>query len=343
MSIPFRRHSPTAQAAYADLLTLLRDDALSDITGSPTLREKNGRGYWYDRYRVGTTIKERYLGEDSPELRSRIDRHASIKRESADRRNERGRLVRLLRSEGFIGLDNASGSLIAALARVGVFRLGGTLVGTQGFRAFEGELGIRLTLDQAAATQDIDIASFEKLSLAIGDVVTTPIDEVLRDFEFGPVPSLDRGKVWSWRQSRGQIRVEFLTPSFDDEEGIQPLPALGVAAQSLHFLDFVLAEPIWAAAVYRDGALFRVPRPERFAIHKLIVADRRLEGPESLKARKDLDQAVLLMQVLAEDRPRDLAAAYLDAIGRGPRWRQRIQRTLKRSPEAARLIEAVAG
>jgi hypothetical protein len=69
--------------------------------------------------------------------------------------------------------------------------------------------------------------------------------------------------------------VEFLTPSFRSEEDIRELPALGVAAQSLHFLNYLIAEPIKAAALYRSGVLVQIPRPEAYAVHKLIVANRR--------------------------------------------------------------------
>lgn len=61
-------------------------------------------------------------------------------------------------------MDGATGSLVAAMAKAGVFRLGGVVVGTTAFRLYEGELGVRLSFDQMAQTNDIDIASFEKLS-----------------------------------------------------------------------------------------------------------------------------------------------------------------------------------
>ena len=57
------------------------------------------------------------------------------------------------------------------MSQAGVFRVGGVLVGTSAFRMYEGELGIRYDFDQMAQTGDIDIASFERLSLAIEDVV----------------------------------------------------------------------------------------------------------------------------------------------------------------------------
>ena len=337
-----RRHSPTAQAAYHDLVSLLLDEAASDIRGNPTARERGGRTYWYDRYRIGSKIKERYLGEDSEALRARIERHGRLKEERAARRRERARLVRLLRSERFLGMDGATGSLVAAFAKAGVFRLGGVLVGTQAFRLYEGELGLRLSLDQTATTNDIDIASFEALSLALGETVLPSLEEVLAAYSFSPVPSLDAGKVWRWRQAGGETLVEFLTPSFDETEGVRDLAALGVSAQSLHHLNYLIAEPLHAAAVYRDGILVQVPRPERFAIHKLIVADRRREGPDSLKARKDLLQAELLIAVLADDRPSDLWAAYEEAVSQGPRWRSRLERSLARTPEADAALRSCA-
>jgi hypothetical protein len=329
-----RYHSPTAQAAYHDLLSLLLDEAVSEIRGSPTLRERDGKAYWYDHYRLGTDVRDRYLGEDTPALRERIDQHQQLKEAAATRKRERSRLVRLLRSERFLGMDAATGSLVSALAKTGVFRLGGTMVGTNAFRLYEGELGLRLGFDQNAMTNDIDIASFEKLSLALEDAVEPDLADVFGEFNFAAVPSLERGRSWRWRQSDSATLVEFLTPSFAEDEGLRDLAALGVSARALHHLNYLIAEPIDAAAIYRDGILVRAPRPERFAIHKLIVADRRLEGRDSLKSRKDLMQAETLIALLARDRPGDLAEAYRDAMDRGPRWRERIERSLSRSAEA---------
>lgn len=335
----FRRHSQVAQTAYHDLVSLLLDEAVTELRGAPTPRQIKGKVYWYDRYRIGADIHEKYLAEETPELLTRLEQFEALKTQRANRRRERARLVRLLRSERFLGLDGATGSLMAALARAGTFRLGGVLVGTTAFRLYEGELGLRLSLDQTAMTNDIDIASFEKLSLALGDTVDPSLQDVLGSFDFAPVPSLDRHRVWRWRQSASETLVAFLTPSFDDEESIRDLPALGVSAQALHHLNYLIAEPLHAAAVYRDGVLLRIPRPERFAIHKLIVSNRRKDGPESLKARKDLLQAELLIDILSQDRPADLADACKDAVSRGPRWREHIESSLIRSPASREGIE----
>ena len=131
--------------------------------------------------------------------------------------------------------------------------------------------------------------------------------------------------------------VEFLTPAFGDER-VKPLPALGVSAQALNYLNFLIAEPIPAIALYRSGVLVQIPRPERFAIHKLIVADRRQGGPDQAKSRKDRSQAAFLIEVLSEDRPDDLAEALEDARSRGPRWRDRITASLARMPDSAAIL-----
>lgn len=327
-----RDTSTTAHAAYQDLVRSLRDEAVSSIRGTPSRVARGGRAYWYDSYRVGSDVKKTYIGEDTPELRTRLERLDTIGADREANQQRRARLIRILRAEGLIGVNAPIGSLLSALQKAGVFRLGGTVVGTQAFRLYEGELGVRLDFDQAAQTDDIDIASFERLSLALDDVVSEPLQGVLQDFAFEAVPTLDRNKTWRWKQTRSELLVEFLTPSFEETEGLKPLAALGLYAQSLHHLNYLIAEPVQAAVIYRSGVLVQLPRPERFAIHKLIIADRRRDEADRLKATKDRAQAAFLIDILADDRPDDLGEAYEDAVSRGPRWRERIASTLAAAP-----------
>lgn len=71
-----------------------------------------------------------------------------------------------------------------------------------------------------------------------------------------------------------------------------------------------------------------VPSPQRYAIHKLIVASRR--GPSAgAKREKDLHQARLLTQALeATRRQDDLAFAFREAWDKGENWRETIRRGL---------------
>lgn len=334
-------HSRSAQVAYQDLLRLHLDEAAAELIGSIEERHRNGRTYLYDKFRIGTQMRSRYLGEGTPELRARLTEAGKLKADAEARRATMSRLARLLRAEGFITTDRNSGSLLAAFARAGLFRLGGTLDGTSAYALYQGELGVRFATDKLAQTGDIDSASFERLSVALGDRVEEAPGEILQSLKFDPVPAIAGHEVWKWRQSRGEALVEFLTPAFG-EETVKPLPALGVSALGLNYLNFLIADPIPAIALYRSGILVQIPRPERFAIHKLIVADRRLGGPDHIKARKDRGQAAFLIEVLAQDRPDELREAYQDALSRGPRWKARIEASLSRMPETKALLEAMA-
>ncbi len=323
--------SSIARSAYGDLLRLLKDDMVANVRGSLVTKERGGRVYWYAAEKIGSTVKFWYLGPDSTEIRNRVDRMNELRERAAERKQERARLARLLRAEGMTPVDRGTGGLLLAMAKVGTFRLGGTLIGTNAFRLMEGELGTTLPLGSVATTGDVDIAQFERLSGSSQDTVEPSLAETFSALKFDPVPDLHCDSVWRWRQS-GQtgMMIEFLTPSFDAEEGIRDLPALGVKARALHHLNYLVSDPIHAVALYRDGILVQIPRPEKFAIHKLIVADRRRDGPMSFKAVKDRQQAAFIIETMAEDRPSDIWDAYKDAMARGPKWRERIDRTLER-------------
>jgi hypothetical protein len=326
--------------AYQDLLRLHTEDMASELVGSVEERIRGGRSYLYDKFRIGTEMKSRYLGEGTPALRARLAQASDLKAQAEGRRATMARLARVLRAEGFMTTDRETGSLLLAFARAGVFRLGGTLIGTAAYSLYQGELGVRFDSEDLAQTGDVDFASFERLSVALGDTVEETPGDILRALAFDPVPGIQGRQIWKWRQSRGEAMVEFLTPAFG-EERVKPLPALGVSAQGLNYLNFLIAEPIPAIALYRSGVLVQIPRPERFAIHKLIVADRRRGSPEQAKSRKDRGQAAYLVRVLAEDRPDDLREAYLDARSRGPRWRERIEASLARLPDTAMILRAL--
>lgn len=332
--------SSIAMSAYTDLVRLLKDDAVSGVKGKPTLKQRGDKAYWYSARRVGSEMRFFYIGEDNDETRARIDRLEELHETAKARQAERSRLVRLLRAEGMTPTDRATGSILSALADAGTFRLGGTIVGTNAFRLFEGELGIRLPLGGMANTGDIDIAQFEKLSVALQDKVDPGLAETFSALKFDPLPGLDPGRTWRWAQGGSGQLVEFLTPAFGAET-IRDLPALGVNAQALNYLNFLIAEPIHAAAIYRSGVLVQVPRPERYAIHKLIIAARRHDGAGSLKASKDREQAAFLIEAMAEDRPDDLSRAYVQAMEVGPRWREHIGNSLTRMPDTKNILDRI--
>jgi hypothetical protein len=165
--------------------------------------------------------------------------------------------------------------------------------------------------------------------------------QTLRDLDLRPVASLDRKqRTTKWTMGSGGPKVEFLVPRMKEDSEFLKLKPLAVYAQALPFLDFLIADPIPAIALYRSGLLVQVPRPERYAVHKLIVASRR-HASSALKANKDIAQAELLMTVLSEDRPAELATAYSASMNKGPKWRDALSASVGRSERITALLAAL--
>jgi hypothetical protein len=333
----------TVQNAYSDLLDRLQDDAVLEIGGRPVQRTIRGRKYWYARSYVGSEEKEKYLGPDTPELRKRIERLQEEMTGLREREEGRRALVQMLRVKGVPRIDAGTGKVLQALARAGVFRLRGVLVGTHAFRLYPLLLGV--TLPEAHhATEDIDLAQFHEISVALDDRVDPKIQEALAQVgELTPAASLYRTQPTGYRVA--DTVVEILTPNQgpDRDEPLE-LPALGVHAKPLRFLDFLLAEAIPAAVPYRYGVLVNVPQPARYAVHKLIVATRRATTAAA-KARKDIEQAMTLIRALAQDQPDELARAYHEASGRGEHWRRALTHGANRMTREVQemLGDALAG
>jgi hypothetical protein len=118
-------------------------------------------------------------------------------------------------------------------------------------------------------------------------------------------------------------------------EGPVVIDALQAAARPLRYLDYLVEGPERAAVLGGDGVLVNVPDPARYALHKLIVAAVRPVS-SAAKARKDLRQVELLLEVLLEDRPGALAIAWEVLASRGRRWLREARASLSRLPEALR-------
>jgi len=73
-----------------------------------------------------------------------------------------------------------------------------------------------------------------------------------------------------------------------------------------------------------------VPDPARFALHKLWISTRR-PVHEQTKARKDLRQAGDLLELLLEDRPGDVQAAW-EALAPHGKAAGAVRRAIHRLP-----------
>jgi hypothetical protein len=286
--------------------------------GTFTSKEIKGRRYWYFQVQTESGRSQRYVGPESPQLMEQIEHH---KKGRSDERERRALVSTLVRSHGLPRPVSEIGDIVEALARAGVFRLRSVLVGTVAYQAYSSMLGVKLS-GALLQTSDIDIAQFRNVSIAVEDR-TPPMLDVLKtvDKTFRVVPHLrERDRVTSYA-AKGGLRVDFLTPNEGaDTDDPQDLPALQTDAEPLRFLDFLIHDPERAVLLHSAGVLVNVPAPQRFAIHKLIVARRRRTG--SAKGDKDLQQAGALLEFLAQKRSQDLKLAWSEAYDRGKKWRQ---------------------
>jgi hypothetical protein len=74
--------------------------------------------------------------------------------------------------------------------------------------------------------------------------------------------------------------------------------------------------------LYGEGTYVLVPSPQRYAVHRLIVARRRKLG--AVKADKDLQQSEALLDALVQKRPHELRAVWREAFDRGRKWQRLI-------------------
>lgn len=314
----------TLQTAYADLLDRCASAAFSRAFAEPgtfTPKTVRGRRYWYFQVtQEGGARKQRYVGPETPELVERIHAHKQAHRDHRDRQALVSMLVRsahLPRPEARIG------QIVEALAEAGIFRVRGVLVGTVAFQTYSAMLGVRLPL-AAVQTGDVDIAQFKNVSVAVEDEVPAILDTLKAvDPSFHAVPHMHDPRSVAAYVGRGGTRVDFLTPNQGPEtDAPAALPALGTDAQQLRFLDFLIHDPEPAVLLHGEGVHVLVPSPQRYALHKLIVARRRSEG--AAKTDKDVRQAEALLEALVRKRPHELRAVWREAFGRGKKWRQLI-------------------
>ena len=339
-------HSPLiAQTIYSELL---ERSALASFhqafpeKGTFISKSVKGRNYWYFQTGNSNERRQEYVGPETPELLEQIAHHKEARSDERERQSLVSTLVRSFRMPRPIA---EIGQVLEALAQAGIFRLRGVLVGTVAYQTYSAMLGVRLPF-AVLQTGDIDIAQFTSVSVAVEDS-TPPILTVLREVDptFREVPHTSNDQRVARYAAKGGLRIDFLTPNEGaDTDQLQRLPAYQTDAQPLRFLDYLIHEPEPAIALYGAGIYVHVPAPERYAIHKLIVSQRR-HSTAIAKKGKDLKQAESLLSALSNKRPHELKLAWHEAYGRGQTWRRLLAQGMRElSPkvrdETLRTVDA---
>jgi hypothetical protein len=213
----------------------------------------------------------------------------------------------MLGREGYDLVDAKTYGTVASLHNHGIFSAGGLLVGSYAYGLLLNHLGVRAA---AYPTEDIDIA--RGTPLALESPVKGGLLAVLREsgIDFVEVPRLEKGVPSTTFKQRGPSRfhVDLLVPAPSESFPVVAVPELGAHATGLPYLGYLLAESQMAPLLSREGCCaVRVPLPERFAVHKLVVSRLRVE--RGAKSNKDVLQGSILAAVLGETHPEALTSA----------------------------------
>lgn len=307
---------------YADLLQSVELD--DERPGSIAIK---GGKYVYVTRKDGSARLEKYLGvAGDPDVEQAIERVKHAAQRAKSLRNT----VTLLKRSGFPAPSLVLGRILEVLSNAGLFRRGIALVGTAAYQTYAGVTGYFLP-SSTYATNDADLSVAEFVPADDEE----DMESVLRRANptFKPVWHADDKLPKAFRSADG-FTVDILTRKRRGD-GPVLVEALGCAAIPLSFQEFPVEETIETVALYGTGVLVRVPTPARFAVHKLIVAQRR-KATEIAKKQKDLRQAQELMDILlASDE-----AAFQDVLDgardRGKSWRTAINASLREMGREAR-------
>ena len=119
-----------------------------------------------------------------------------------------------------------------------------------------------------------------------------------------------------------ELIIEFLVPEKGREfDKPYPLPQLGVNAQSLRFLDFLEKNSI---KIVSDQLALNLPHPAAFALHKLIISERR---PTKDKTVKERLEAVYILNCVIQKGEEETIKKLFESIPK--RWKSKALRALE--------------
>lgn len=175
-------------------------------------------------------------------------------------------------------------------------------------------------LDRAALkTRDIDFLIDNPAR--IKDKVSVP--ELLSDLGFVIVHKGSRGYI---KLEHPDLLLEFLV--IEKGRGTDkpfPLPKLGINAVALRFLSFLSSNTI---KVKIEDFHVTLPHPTNFALHKLIIFQRRLKED---KAVKDRNIAIEILESLIDKGESPIIKQVFSSIPK--KWQARVIKGLNKSED----------
>ena len=321
-----RHRLPTAlQGAYSELLQALVDNVqfgqVPDLPVHRTATRKTvkGRVYWYWQWRANGKTIQKYIGPDGQPA-------TAFAIQVGLQAPSREVLCAALRPVFGPALTGPMAKILQALGAAGLGATPALIIGTYAFVAYQGMFAIRWP--QYAMTDDLDLAATAQ---AEGDSVDLPLALAKTGLGFVPARHLDTADpAVMYVVPRTQLRVDVLTPMLGRPHHTPiALAALNAHGAPIRYLDYLLAEPVLVAFPVGTGVLAHVPAPARYALHKLLIAPKRVAGDKRVK---DIAQATALLALLVGDDPAQVRQAWRALKRKPASWAAAVQEQMLAFP-----------
>jgi hypothetical protein len=311
--------TPTEQTLFAELVQQV---ATAPAAGTVYSRERDGIRYYYAKIPVGADRVDTFIGR-AGDAEARV---VALKK-GMQLARERRRLVSMLCKSGLTGPARTLGATLDAIAHAGLFRKGAVLVGTAAYMVSQALVG-RILPAPTLMTGDLDLATTD---LALRSEPPERLEAILKrgNPTFEPVLQIDPRQPPSRFRTADGFLLDLITPMRRGEDSNpMPLDGLEAGAAPLQYMDWLISDPVPTVALWGAGVAVNVPQPARFAVHKLILAQKRDAGSR-IKRQKDLLQANALIDALQAHDPFALEDALADACMQGRKgWAEPLKRSL---------------
>lgn len=322
----YQSQSAAAQAAFANIVPAAQaldlQRSVADLPGGFTHKKLGQKLYRYYQFKsLDGKTRQIYLGNDSPGLQALIERFKA----QTPKAQALAHVARLCRSAIELGAEpmvRTHFRILQRLADHGFFHAGGILIGTHAFLAYQNQFGVRWTEDNQ--TLDIDFAHpGNNLSIALPDGVQMDARSAIESLEMGFIPNASHTSFI--KQDEPDLQLDFVTPKVSTSDASIRVHALNLHMQPLKFMNFSMDAAMPAVLISRTGPIVvNVPKPERYALHKLIVFGERPHEMQT-KAQKDIAQAAWLISYLQDNEAGALHEAWARVQASGKGWVQRCK------------------
>jgi hypothetical protein len=158
--------------------------------------------------------------------------------------------------------------------------------------------------------------------LALPENLKLDTPAAIESLQMGFVPN--HSKTSFKKADEPDFDLDFLTSRGRTEDTPIHIARLCLTLQPLRFMELSLEDPMRCTLLSRSGPLVvNIPRPQRYALHKLLVYGERSQNQRT-KANKDVLQAASLMDYLLTHDAVELGQLWLNVNARGPGWRRRL-------------------